>query len=75
MRSWLESEPRRTAKSLFLQLQQPYSGHPPNGQLRTLQRRVRDWRRQILVTFDSEWLELDRSGAIEALKQATVFMA
>ncbi len=60
MRSWLESEPGRTAKSLFLELQQRYPGRHPNGQLRTLQRRVREWRRQILVTFDDQWLELDR---------------
>ena len=60
MRSWLESDPGRTSKSLLLELQQRHPGRYPNGQLRTLQRRVREWRRQILETFDGEWLELDR---------------
>ena len=60
MRSWLESDPGRTSKSLLLELQQRRPGRYPNGQLRTLQRRVREWRRQILETFDGEWLELDR---------------
>ena len=60
MRSWLESAPGRTSKSLLLELQQRRPGRYPNGQLRTLQRRVREWRRQILETFDGEWLELDR---------------
>ena len=50
----------RTAKSLLLELQQRRPGRYPNGQSRTLQRRVREWRRQILETFDGEWLELDR---------------
>ena len=60
MRSWLESDPGRTSKSLLFELQQRRPGRYPNGQLRTLQLRVREWRRQILETFDGEWLELDR---------------
>ena len=44
MRSWLESDPGRTSKSLLLELQQRRPGRYPNGQLRTLQRRVREWR-------------------------------
>ena len=60
MRSWLETDPGRTSKSLLLELQQRRPGRYANGQLRTLQRRVREWRRQILETFDGEWLELDR---------------
>jgi hypothetical protein len=41
---WLQNEPDITAKTLFERLQQEHLGRFPNGQLRTLQRRVRDWR-------------------------------
>ncbi len=42
---WLQSEPEATAKSLLERLEQAYPGQFPEGQLRTLQRRVREWRR------------------------------
>lgn len=42
---WLQEEPEATAKSLFERLEQKYPGQFPEGQLRTLQRRIRDWRR------------------------------
>ena len=42
---WLEAEPHRTAKELFERLQREHPGVFPTGQLRTLQRRVKDWRR------------------------------
>jgi Integrase core domain len=42
---WLQQEPEATAKSLFERLGQKYPGRFPAGQLRTLQRRIRDWRR------------------------------
>ena len=41
---WLQQEPDVTAKALFERLQDEYPGHFPDGQLRTLQRRVREWR-------------------------------
>jgi hypothetical protein len=41
---WLEDEPERTAKELFQRLQREQPGMFPNGQLRTLQRRVKQWR-------------------------------
>lgn len=41
---WLESEPDRTAKELFLRLQKKYPGEFRDCQLRTLQRRVKAWR-------------------------------
>jgi hypothetical protein len=41
---WLQSEPDKTAKDLFLRLQDKYPGRFADGQLRTLQRRVKDWR-------------------------------
>jgi len=42
---WLQEEPDATAKSLLERLDKKYPGQFPPGQLRTLQRRVRDWRR------------------------------
>lgn len=42
---WLECEPNRTAKELFARLQDEHTGTFPDGQLRTLQRRVKEWRR------------------------------
>lgn len=41
---WLQNEPDAAAKDLFKQLQEVYPGLFPSGQLRTLQRRVREWR-------------------------------
>ena len=37
---------------------------------RTMQRRVREWRRQILVTFNAKWLELDRFGLTQPSAKA-----
>jgi hypothetical protein len=42
---WLQSEPETTAKTLLERLEQKYPSQFPEGQLRTLQRRVREWRR------------------------------
>jgi len=41
---WLQDTPDATAKELFERLQKEQPGYFPNGQLRTLQRRVRSWR-------------------------------
>jgi len=48
LKSQLEHSPGITAKELFQQLQQEQPGVFPDGQLRTLQRRVKDWRREIV---------------------------
>jgi hypothetical protein len=42
--SWIEKEPDATGKTLFDRLQELHPGRFPDGQLRTLQRRVRQWR-------------------------------
>ena len=42
--NWLESEPDRTAKELFQRLRDENTGVFAQGQLRTLQRRVKHWR-------------------------------
>jgi hypothetical protein len=44
---WLQETPEITAKELFERLQCEYPGHFADGQLRTLQRRVRQWRQVI----------------------------
>jgi hypothetical protein len=42
---WLQEDPDASAKGLMERLDKKYPGQFPTGQLRTLQRRVRDWRR------------------------------
>lgn len=44
VRAWLEAEPDRVGKELFARLQAELPGVFPNSQLRTFQRRVREWR-------------------------------
>jgi hypothetical protein len=44
---WLNEEPNANAKDLFLRLQASTPARFPPGQLRTLQRRVRQWRSEI----------------------------
>jgi hypothetical protein len=47
LRGWFEAEPWRTSRELFERLQAVYPGVYPDGQLRTLQRRVKEWRREV----------------------------
>lgn len=42
---WLQGDPDATAKGLFQRLQREYPDRFPDGNLRTLQRRVKEWRR------------------------------
>lgn len=42
--AWLEAEPERSAKELLQRLQAQVPGEFPSGLLRTLQRRVHEWR-------------------------------
>jgi hypothetical protein len=49
----LEIDPSRSAKELFLDLQQRHPGKHPQGQLRTLQRRVKQYRREQLYLSQS----------------------
>ncbi len=53
---WVKADPGRTAKSMFVELQQRYPAHYPDIQLRTLQRRVREWRGEMLIEFNDQWL-------------------
>jgi hypothetical protein len=45
LRIWFDAEPWRTSRELFERLQAERPGKFPDGQLRTLQRRIKDWRR------------------------------
>jgi hypothetical protein len=47
VREWLEREPDQTGKCLFQRLQDEYPGVFPDSQLRTLQRRLKAWRREM----------------------------
>ena len=46
VRGWFEAEPWRTGRELFERLQAAHPGEFPDGQIRTLQRRLKDWRRE-----------------------------
>ena len=48
---WLQADPDATAKSLMDRLHQQFPGKFPDGQLRTLQRRIREWRRMMARTL------------------------
>ena len=47
MRERFEAEPWRTSRELFERLQTEQPGVFPDGQLRTLQRRLKEWRRAV----------------------------
>lgn len=51
---WLESNPTRTAKSVFVELQQREPDRYPDAQLRALQRRIAKWRATMITTFDDQ---------------------
>jgi len=44
LRAWFDAEPDRTGKELFQRLQAEYPNQFPDSQLRTLQRRIKEWR-------------------------------
>jgi hypothetical protein len=52
----LTAHPERTAKAAFEHLQERYPGVFPATQLRTLQRRVQEWRMRTILAFDDQWL-------------------
>ena len=47
VREWFEAEPWRTSRELFERLQTEQPGVFPDGQIRTLQRRLKGWRREM----------------------------
>jgi len=48
---WLQSEPEIDACAILGRLQARYPGRYPDGQLRTLQRRIKEWRRVLARNF------------------------
>jgi hypothetical protein len=46
LREWFEAEPWRTSRELLERLQTEHPGVYPEGRLRTLQRRLKGWRRE-----------------------------
>ena len=48
---WLQEAPDATGKSLLERLQRAYPGRFPTGQLRTLQRRISEWRHVMARTL------------------------
>jgi hypothetical protein len=46
LRGWFEAEPWHTSRELLERLQAECPGVYPDGQLRTLQRRLKEWRRE-----------------------------
>ena len=51
LRAWFEAEPWRTSRELFERLQAERPGIYPDGQRRTLQRRLKLWRREVAHTM------------------------
>ncbi len=59
---WLQADPEATAKCLLGRLQQAYPDRYPDGQLRTLQRRIREWRRVMARTLVNACVDATRSA-------------
>ena len=59
---WLQEEPDNTAKELFQRLQGYYPGRFSDGQLRTLQRRVKEWRHIMARNLVYFSLDLNSTG-------------
>jgi len=65
----LEQNPGQTAKSILQDIQKRYPGKYKHGQLRTLQRQVKSWRAQALITFDDEWVHSDKISDLHLAKR------
>jgi hypothetical protein len=46
LRGWFDAEPWRTGREFFERLQAANPGRFPDGQIRTMQRRLKEWRRE-----------------------------
>ncbi len=72
---WLENNPELTATLMLLKLQENYPGEYKNSQLRTLQRRVKAWRKKAIIMYEDKVLEEDliiKSGGTYKLKAVIV---
>lgn len=66
LKAALMAEPGRTTKSLFVELQERYPGQYRDVMRRTLQRRVHEWRAEMIIEFDDGWLN-DELISVETL--------
>jgi hypothetical protein len=64
VRGWFEAEPWRTARELLERLQGEHPGVYPDGQLRTLQRRLKGWRREVAHTLVFGPAALDEQASV-----------
>ncbi len=70
LRTWFEVEPWRTSRELLERLQAEHPGIFPDGQLRTFQRRLKIWRRDVAhkMVFGrlaaAEPVQCDMAGAV-----------
>jgi hypothetical protein len=55
--AWLDAQPDLTGVAVFKRLQTDYPDLFTDTQLRTLQRRVAQWRALMVTTFDDQWLQ------------------
>ena len=67
-----DTEGRLQVLTLLTALCRRYPGHFQPGQLRTLQRRVRDWRVQFWLRPDTGWSASCRAGFAPAGKRRLV---
>ena len=72
LREWFEAEPWRTSRELFERLQTEYPGVYPDGQLRTCQRRLKEWRREaalrlVFGTAPGDGVNVDSNNACPAV--------
>ena len=70
---WLDERPDAAAKDMFIRLQEEHPGTYSNGQLRTLQRRVKEWHRvqaRDLVLASCAMIALKNTRPTEALAVA-----
>jgi hypothetical protein len=65
--AWLQRDPDATAKELFGRLQRKHPGVFPHGQLRTLQRRVKEWRQIMAKKLVYACLDGTEEPEVEAI--------
>jgi len=56
---WLENNPERTSTSILAELQMSYPNQYTTSQLRTLQRRMKIWRKNTITEYDGSLLNHD----------------
>lgn len=64
----LEANPELTGKQIFQELQAQHPGRYPEVQLRTLQRRIAEWRARVIMAFQDHWLAEDGLQASPRLR-------